>query len=75
MKKVKEAIQITNQNFSWADRKSEIPHYLQVHKVQMQHYVAEIHFLNQEASVMALCHHYEQFQPGCAYPNTPKQMK
>jgi hypothetical protein len=26
---------------------SKLPHYLQLHKGQMQHYVAEIHFLSQ----------------------------
>lgn len=34
----------------------------------MQHYVAGNHFLNQEASAMALNHHYELCQPGCVCP-------
>lgn len=45
-----------------------IPHYLQDHKEQTQHYVAETHFWNQEASVMALNHHYEQYRLGCVHP-------
>lgn len=34
----------------------------------MQHYVAETHFLNREASAMAINHHYEQYQLGCLCP-------
>lgn len=45
-----------------------IPHYLQAHKEQMQHYAAEIHFLIQEALATALFHHSGQYQLDCEDP-------
>lgn len=38
----------------------------------MQHYVADFHFLNQEASITAKYHHYGQYQLDCV---NPKHMK
>lgn len=38
----------------------------------MLHYVAKNHFLNQEASVMALDHHYEQYQLDYEFPENTK---
>ena len=49
------------------DRK--LPHYLQPHKGQMQHYVAEIHFLSQEVLTKAPSHHYMQYLLGYVCPD------
>ena len=46
----------------------ELPHCLQLHKGQMQHYVAEIHFLNQEVLTKATNHHYMQYLLGYVCP-------
>lgn len=49
------------------DRK--LPHYLQLHKGQMQHYAAEIHFLSQEVLTKAPSHHYMQYLLGYVCPD------
>jgi hypothetical protein len=49
------------------DRK--LPHYLRLHKGQMQHYVAEIHFLSQEVLTKAPSHHYMQYLLGYVCPD------
>ena len=52
--------------------KGNIPHYPQDHKEQMLHYVAKNHFSNQEASVMALDHRYEQYPLDYEFPENKK---
>lgn len=46
----------------------ELPHYLQLRKGQMQRYVAEIHFLNQEVLTKATNHRYMQYLLGYVCP-------
>lgn len=64
--------QIFSSNIHKNSKEYNVPHYLRDHIEQMLHYVAENHFLNQEASAMALNHHYVQYQPGCACPKLEK---
>jgi len=47
----------------------KLPHYLQLHKGQMQHYVAAIHFLSQEVLTKAPNHHYMQYLLGYVCPD------
>jgi hypothetical protein len=46
----------------------ELPHCPQLRKEQMQHYVAETHFLSQEALVKATTHHCMQYLLGYVCP-------
>jgi hypothetical protein len=52
-----------------------LPHYLQLHKGQMQHYVAEIHFLSQEVLTKAPSHHYMQYLLGYVCPEKRLQIR
>lgn len=50
-----------------------LPHYQQDHIEQMQHCVAEIYFLNQEASIMVLNHPSGKCQLDCGNPTKIKK--
>jgi hypothetical protein len=45
-----------------------LPHYLQLRRGRMQHYVEEIHFLNQEVLTKATDHRYMQYLLGYECP-------
>ena len=53
----------------------ELPHCPQLHKGQMQNYVAEIHFLNQEVLTKATNHHYMQYLLGYVCPGKNLEIK